>query len=551
MNRFFCIFFLVLIICNINLFASRTVNDSLLLELNKEIARLDDYTQKKEEKIQNLKDLLATDNASLQHVYDINKRLFEEYKKFKIDSAILYTTKNIEIGNKLNDLDKISEAKLNLSYLYSASGMYIEAKQILDGLNRQSLSDNILPLYFEVYSLFYGYYAQSNKKYTYLKKNEAYRDSLLNALDPLSAKYKIANAEKLLYQGQFKIAEAKLKYLLDSMTNNHPEYAVVTYLLGTLYKKNNKPELEKEYYTLSALCDIKNATKDNASLQSLALVYFEDDNIETAYKLTKMAIDDAVFCNVRFRTIEISEFFSFVNTIYLAKEHKQKSELKQFLIFTSILVICLMCAIVYVYKQMKRISRIRKELYRANMKLINLNEDITDTNSKLNNANQLLSEANQVKEEYIAHFFDLCSSYISKLEDYRKELNKKASQNKLDELFKMLKSNALVDSELEDLYKKFDRIFISLYPTFVEDFNSLLIREEQIQLKQGEILNTELRIFALIRLGITDSVKIASFLRYSLSTIYNYRTKARNKAAVSRDEFENRVMVIGGIQKNR
>lgn len=200
---------------------------------------------------------------------------------------------------------------------------------------------------------------------------------------------------------------------------------------------------------------------------------------------------------------------------------------------------------------MKRVSRIRKELYRANVKLIDLNQGITDTNKQLKEVNIQLSESNHIKEEYIAHFFDLCSTYITKLEDYRKSLNKKAANNQLDDLFKTLKSTAFVDNELEELYKNFDNIFLSLYPTFVEDFNTLLISEEQVVLKPGELLNTELRIFALIRLGITDSVKIASFLRYSLSTIYNYRTKARNKAAVSRDEFENLVMKIGIIQKNR
>ena len=200
---------------------------------------------------------------------------------------------------------------------------------------------------------------------------------------------------------------------------------------------------------------------------------------------------------------------------------------------------------------MKRVSKIRKELYHANMKLIDLNENLTDANQQLNKVNQQLSEANHIKEEYIAHFFDLCSTYINKLEDYRKALNKKAANKQMDELFKMLKSTTLVDSELDELYKKFDNIFLSLYPNFVQEFNSLLIHEEQVLPKQGELLNTELRIFALIRLGIIDSVKIAGFLRYSLSTIYNYRTKARNKAAVSRDEFEEMVMNIGKIQERR
>ena len=547
--KFLCLF--LILTYTLPLLSETIKDDATLVELNNEINQQSYYTQKKEDKIKNTKDLLTSDNLSKEHIYDINQRIFEEYKKFKIDSAISYATKNIEIGYKLNDLNKINESKLNLAYSYSASGMYNEAKEILDEMNRNNLSDKILPLYFEVYSLYYGNYAQSNKNYTYLKINEAYRDSLLMALDQNSIRYKIAHTEKLLYQGQLKIAEKKLKALLDLIDSNHSEYGILTYLLGTLYNKDNKPDLEKKYYTLSALFDIKNAIKDNASLQSLALVYYAEGNIDEAYTLTKTAIEDAVFCNVRFRTIEISEFFSLVNNIYLTKEHKQKNELKQSLIFSSFLIFCLIVAVVYVYMQMKRISRIRKELYEVNTQLVSLNEDITKTNSKLNNANQLLSEANQVKEEYIAHFFDLCSSYITKIEDYRKTLNKKASQNKLDELFTLLKSNSFVDSELEDLYKKFDQIFISLYPTFVEDFNSLLIKEEQVQLKNGEILNTELRIFALIRLGITDSVKIASFLRYSLSTIYNYRTKARNKAVVSRNEFENLVMIIGGIQKKR
>jgi len=144
----------------------------------------------------------------------------------------------------------------------------------------------------------------------------------------------------------------------------------------------------------------------------------------------------------------------------------------------------------------------------------------------------------------------MCSSYINKLEDYRKSLNKKATKGNREELFKILKSTSIIEDELAELYRNFDTIFLNLYPTFVEEFNDLLINEEQVELKDHEKLNTELRIFALIRLGITDSVKIAAFLRYSLSTIYNYRTKARNKAAVSRDEFEKMVMKIGAIKKS-
>jgi hypothetical protein len=210
----------------------------------------------------------------------------------------------------------------------------------------------------------------------------------------------------------------------------------------------------------------------------------------------------------------------------------------------------LIVAVIYVYKQMDKVSRIRQELDGINKELIRLNCDISKKNDQLNERNALLLDSNQIKEEYIAHFFNLCSKYINKLEDYRKSLNKLAVKGEHKELFSMLKSNSVIENEVEELYRNFDTIFLNLYPAFVEEFNTLLTDEEKSEPKNGEKLNTELRIFALIRLGITDSVKIASFLRYSLSTIYNYRTRARNRAAVSRDEFEEQVMKIGTIIKN-
>ncbi|HWD90393.1 MAG TPA: DUF6377 domain-containing protein [Mucilaginibacter sp.] len=180
--------------------------------------------------------------------------------------------------------------------------------------------------------------------------------------------------------------------------------------------------------------------------------------------------------------------------------------------------------------------------------LADLNNEITNSNSRLKDANIQLKEANKIKETYIANFFDLCSSYIDKLENFRKLISKKASDKNLEGLQRMLRSTNIVDSEAEELYKIFDNIFLSLYPTFVIEFNLLLGQKDRISLKHGELLNTELRIYALVRLGITDSNQIASFLRYSVSTIYNYRTSARNKATVSRDSFEEKVMRIGLIE---
>ena len=196
------------------------------------------------------------------------------------------------------------------------------------------------------------------------------------------------------------------------------------------------------------------------------------------------------------------------------------------------------------YKQVKRLVKTRKELCHSNQQLEKLNADLQQMNQNLEEANLNLEEANLIKEEYIAHFFNLCSAYIDKIENYRKLLYKKASKHQFDDLTKVLKSTTVVEQELEELYKNFDTIFLNIYPHFVTHFNALLEEGEQILPKKGELLNTELRIFALIRLGITDSNKIAEFLRYSLRTVYNYRTKVRNKAKGERDAFEEKVKRI-------
>jgi DNA-binding CsgD family transcriptional regulator len=168
-------------------------------------------------------------------------------------------------------------------------------------------------------------------------------------------------------------------------------------------------------------------------------------------------------------------------------------------------------------------------------------------NDEINQTNLKLSESNHIKEEYIAQFFDMCSSYIDKMEDIRKALLKKATNQQWDALREQLKSTQMEEREVQQLYVNFDRIFLNLYPTFVDEFNALLQEDEKIYPKKTELLNTELRIFALIRLGIDDSVKIASFLRYSLRTVYNYRTKVRNKAAGNRDAFKAAVCQIAVI----
>jgi len=525
--------------------------DSLLVLLNNEIDNKHFYDQQKKHEIQEVKRLLTINHLQPEQEYELNHELAEQYKKYIIDSAIYYTEKNLQIATALNDTGLVSKANLELSQLYSTAGMYIEAKNILNSICRETLPDELLPFYFETNSLFYGHYAQSNDRYIYFRQNELYRDSLLMVLDSSSLYYKITYASKLLHEKHLDVAEEQLLHIFNQISEQSPDYAIVAYLLGIIYQMKDDTDLQKKYMALSAIVDIRNSIKDNASIQSLALIYYKSDKIDQAYKFMKSAIDDIDFCHVRFRSIELSSVYSIINTAYLEKEAKQKRELQLYLLLISILSLFLIIAISYVYKQMRKVSKIQNELFATNLKLTELNQSISSSNDQLQRVNAQLLESNHIKETYIAHFFDMCSTYIDTLEDYRKMLNKKAVNNQHKELFEILKSTILVEDERKKLYGAFDNIFLNLYPTFVENFNSLLNSEGQVLLKPGELLNTELRIFALIRLGITDSTKIAGFLRCSLRTIYNYRSKARNNAVVSRDEFEETVMKIGVISEKR
>jgi hypothetical protein len=533
----------VLFTINYSGYSSGTA-DSIFDKLNDAIKNKQKYVLLKEERILNFKKI-KSDDLSKEQEYNYNKTLYAEYQKFNSDSAILYIKKNLLIASELQNPALSDLAKLQLANLYSSSGKYRESESILKSINKKSLAKSLLPTYYVVYREFFEHYNANSVSSYYIEQIGKYRDSLLGVLNPKTLNFKINQIQKNIFDKKFTIALKQLSVLLKDTKEEDSQYAMITYLFGKIYEAENQLELRKKYYALSATADIINANKDNASLQELALVFYEIGDVDMAYKLTQSAIEDALYCNVQFRTLLMSEIYSIINTAYLEREAQRKTELQLYLILISLLSGFLIMAVIYVYRQMKKVSRIRGELFITSQKLAELNKDITETNSQLQERNAQLSESNHIKEEYIAHFFSLCSSYINKLENYRIILNKKAALRQFDEIYKMLKSTTLVEKELEELYENFDVIFLNLYPTFVKDFNTLLINEEQIVLKQGELLNTELRIFALIRLGITDSVKIAAFLRYSLSTIYNYRTKARNKAAVSRNDFEEAVMKIG------
>lgn len=236
-----------------------------------------------------------------------------------------------------------------------------------------------------------------------------------------------------------------------------------------------------------------------------------------------------------------------INGIYVETVQKQKETLERYIIIIAVLALVLIVMLFYMRKQMIRIKNNHKELAAAYERQNKLTEELRQSNKKLSEANYAIAENSELKEVYIGRYMDQCLVYIEKLDAYRKSLNSLVKSGKSDELKQLLKSSSVIDEELKAFYYQFDKTFLSLFPSFVEDFNNLLLPEEAIIPKKEGTLNTELRIYALIRLGITDSEKIAKFLRYSLTTIYNYRTKVRNKAKGDRNALESEIFNIGRV----
>ncbi|TPG34835.1 DUF6377 domain-containing protein [Flavobacterium pectinovorum] len=533
---------LILISC-INI-CSGNVKDSLRLKLDFAIQHKADYAALKDKRTSKIRKAIKEKNSP-EAEYLLNQKLYTEYRKYKIDSALYFITKNVKLSDSLKQSSFKTDAVLQLANLYSASGRFLESEKLLKSIDTETLSNNQKKTYLEFYIEFFEHYATNNPSKYYNEQIGIYRDSLLAILDPQSSEYKVNLALRSIDNKDYAAAKKNLEDLFYNQELKKSQYAMCAYLLGNISMRNKKYEQGIDYYTLAAITDIETATKDQGAIQNLAIYNYYNDKIDLAYKYAKSALEDAVFCNVKFRTLMMSEFYSIINAAYQKKAEKNKKQLQIYIVSVSVLSCFLIVLIFYVYRQMRRLSRIKKELSESAQELQELNSEFQAANDQLKVFNEQLNESNNIKEEYIAQFFDICSSYINKMEDYRIKLYKKAISRQFVDLTNVLKSNDIIDQELYDLYRKFDAVFIKLYPEFTTDFNALLAEGEKITLKEGEILTTELRIFALERLGIKDSEKIASFLRLSMSTIYNYRTKIRNKTTYSKEEFTKKLEKTG------
>lgn len=519
----------LLLVCPASLFAKQGDNTAALKQLDDIINKKETFQVRKEKNIDALKMQLAhaVEPADRYRLYG---SLFDAYLHYQADSALHYINSRKQILPQLNRPELENEIIIDRATVLGVMGMYIEAMDELEKIDPKKLDKETLLSYYQTYRACYGWLADyttnREEKKKYLKKTDLYRDSIINVMPPETNRT-IVLAEKCIVSGK---ADTALVMLNDALREavDERQKVYIYYTLSEAYSMKKDTEKEAYYLILTAIADLESAVREYASLQKLAHLMYELGDIDRAYKYLSCSMEDAVACNARLRFIEVTEFFPIIDKAYKLKEEKERAVSRAMLISVSLLSLFLIIAIFFLYRWMKKLSAMRRDLSLANKQMQLVNNELEQTG--------------KIKEVYIARYLDRCVNYLDKLETYRRSLAKLAMASRLDDLFKAIKSEQFIRDERNEFYNEFDKSFLKLFPNFITSFNELLVEEGRVYPKSDELLTTELRIFALIRLGVVDSNRIAHFLGYSLATIYNYRSRMRNKASGDKDRFEQDVM---------
>lgn len=527
------ILFLILLMAEgwrVSIFAQAS-GQRILEQLDQTISRKEEFQHHKEAVISQIKQRL-TYAADHTERYKLCGELFNLYLHYQADSASHYIRRKEYYNSLQSQPERDIEISINRAEVRGVMGMYNEALTELQTIHPHELSSPNLEYYYFTIRACYGWMADNtvdpHVKQTYLKKTELYRDSLLKIL-PQGSDRSIVLAEKMILSGQADQAIPILNKVLTSPLDMQGK-AYAYYTLSLAYEAKKDTDMEIYYLAQTALIDLNASVREYAALQKLARLVYQQGDPERAYNYVSCSMKDAVACNARLRFLEVTEFYPIIDKAYSDKKAQEKRLGRILTLSITGLAVCLILLAFYLYHGLRKLSLMRKNLSKSNKELVALN--------------QQLQQTGKIKEVYIARYLDRCVSYLDKLEQYRRSLEKLAMASRIEDLFKAIRSADFLREERKNFYNEFDKSFLELFPNFIHDFNNLLNEDGKIEPKPGEILNTELRIFALIRLGVTDANRIAHFLGYSLATVYNYRSKIRNKAKGDKDNFEQEVMSL-------
>ena len=523
--------------------------DSLYNQLDNAIEQLDDRLAERQEQINSFKAQYTKAHEPMRR-YLLAEDLFEAYRKLMNDSALVYGNLCIRIADEMGRADLKTESYIRLAQQYVESGAYGEAEKYFELVDAEQLrADDVKAAYFDGLNHLYGelafYSSDADFKQQSYKRSDAYRDSIINMADTTSILWLSKKVSLLFTRNQFEEAMHYSDIWKTKVEPETPDYAYMAYIRSEIYRRLGNSDMERYWLASSANSDLRCGIMDQASLWMLAGKLSSEGDLERAYRYVECSWRCATMFNAHLRSWQISPVLTVINDNYKNQLRNTNHLLRVLVGAVSFLALVLFGLYIYVRRKRRQLAAARNELKEANLELVSLNEQLSDKNQKLLTTNILLSDANRVKDEYIGKFLSICSEYIDKLDNYRIKVHRKLKANQYADLLRMTGSEQLKEDELKELFDNFDAVFLRLFPTFVDEFNSLLRPEEHIVPSSKSRLNTDLRIFALIRLGIDESSKIAEFLHYSPNSIYAYRARIKNKAAGNRDDFEQRVKEIG------
>lgn len=497
------------------------------------------------DKVNVLKEVL-NEQTDPEQVFNLDMRLADAYRANCKDSVLVYLTQAREAAGNAGRPDLAAIVDFRTAVTYVKAGYAVEANDILEHYRNADIPDIALRSYYEAEHTYWGEtmaYTSTPESYdNKLKNRDLYREKLFGLTEEGSWHWHNLKREVFHEVSDMENTRKHARAMLDVSSENSREYAEAAYYYAYTF---NEPEEKEEWLIRSAIADIMCGTRDYSSLNDLSGLMFRNGDIERAFRYAAdHCMVDALYFNGKLRPWQITRLFPEIESAYQEKHQRQNRITLTLLLCLAVLFSIMLVLVGFLYRRQHIIEAVRGKLQDSYMEIDNRNRELEEINSRLVKLNARIQESDKVKQEYIGLFLGMVSDNISTFRKYRMRVLKYIRQGNTKAITDEIEQQEPIDNDILEFYKMFDQAFISIYPDFVEKFNNLLADGAEIVPKGDDILTPELRIFALIKLGITDSSRIASLLHYSANTIYNYRAKTKNRARGSRDSFEDAVRNI-------
>ncbi len=485
--------------------------DHALRKLDDSLKKRQHFIELRQHSIDSLTALYHADTTR----HDLLMRIGEGYKGFNNDSALYYLSKGIYLPG-----DERLPFCWKLASLLPLGGFFDRAESLFDSIDPGQVPDSLLVSYYDSGRQMHSYIAAFFRNYPdeaepHMRRSLDMQARMLEVLPPGSHEYRSCDAEYKFFTGNGEVAKLMLQDILTEDSTDLKEVARAAHHLSSLAREDGEEEACNYYLAMSANADVMSATREVASLQELGASLYEAGDVARAHRYLSSALENAVECGAPLRMIETSRSLPIIERAHISNINSQRKTINYVALSLLLLLVVLAVMMFVLRREMQRMAALQENL-RA---------------------------ANAAKEVYISQFLQLCSIYMDKLNQFCKIVTRKLAAGQSDELYRMTKSGKFAEEQSHEFYEVFDNAFLHIYPNFVERVNALLRPDAQIVPGPGEMLNTDLRILAFMRLGIEESARIAQILNYSLNTIYSYRNRLKARA-IDRENFEADIMRI-------